>query len=88
MISKIYDIKIESTIYSYTSIMLASNEELLTPDGKLRLAYGNGYLPDKPALGDPNYQSDMANYTTYYNAMYSTTGEILTTKVRILAKKL
>ena len=83
LINRIYDMSITVKNY-YTTIVSPNEDGTLTPDGKLILGYGGGYLPDKPAIGDPNYESLMLNWTNQYNELFNA---LLGPKIKILCKK-
>ena len=87
LINRIYDMSITGKNY-YTTIVSPNEDGTLTPDGKLILGYGGGYLPDKPAIGDPNYESLMLNWTNQYNNLFNEKSDLLANKIKILVKKL
>ena len=88
LINRIYDMSITKET-GYMPIISPNDDGTLTPDGKLILAYGNGgYLANKPAIGDPNYETSMLNWTNQYNNLFNEKSELMTTKIKILCKKL
>ena len=86
LINRIYDMSITKKT-GYKPIISPNDDGTLTPDGKLILAY-NGYLENKPAIGDPNYETKMLNWTNQYNNLFNENSELMTTKIKILGKKL